>query len=167
MKTLAHTLIATTLTAVGSALMAAAPANAQAPALKHFMVAVSVKDLKAETDFYVDKLGFKLVKDVSVGGGRVFFRWLELGNERLELIYSPTATDTNPVRPKPTGHAGLHGFTHFTMETADIEASKKALLAKGVTLAVDVTEVKDLGIKAIYVTDPEGNAVEIVQRVAN
>jgi catechol-2,3-dioxygenase len=52
------------------------------------------------------------------------------------------------------------------METTNLEKTKAALIAKGVTLAVDVTEVKDLGIKAIYVTDPEGNAVEIIQRVA-
>lgn len=162
MKTLAPKLI---LGALG-ALLAASSVQAADPALKHFMVAVSVKDLKAETDFFVDKLGFKLAKDVSVGGGRVFFRWLELGNERLELIYSPTAVDSNPVRGKPTAHAGLHGFTHFTMETTDLAATKAALLAKGVTLAVDITEVKDLRIKAIYVTDPEGNAVEIIQRVA-
>jgi catechol 2,3-dioxygenase-like lactoylglutathione lyase family enzyme len=166
MKILPRALVAGTFAAVGAALVAVAPATAQAPALKHFMVAVSVKDLKAETDFYVDKLGFKLVKDVSVGGGRVFFRWLELGNERLELIHSPTAVDSNPVRGKPTAHAGLHGYTHFTMETTNLEKTKAALIAKGVTLAVDVTEVKDLGIKAIYVTDPEGNAVEIIQRVA-
>ncbi|MBO9579450.1 MAG: VOC family protein [Sphingobium sp.] len=165
MKTIARALTAATLAALGSTLMVAVPAAAQTPALKHFMVAVSVKDLKAETDFYVGKLGFKLVKDVSVGGGRVSFRWLELGNERLELIHSPTAVDSNPVRAKPTAHAGLHGYTHFTMETTNLEATRKALLAKGVTLAVDTTEVKDLGIKAIYVTDPEGNAVEIIQRV--
>jgi catechol 2,3-dioxygenase-like lactoylglutathione lyase family enzyme len=148
------------------AFMAAQPGlAADPPTLKHFMVAISVKDLNAETNWYVEKLGFKLEKDISVGNGRVFFRWLTLGNERLELIYTASATDATPARGKPTAHAGLHGFTHFTMETSDIEASKAALLAKGVPLAVDITEVKDLGIKAIYVTDPEGNAVEIIQRV--
>jgi catechol 2,3-dioxygenase-like lactoylglutathione lyase family enzyme len=162
MKTIASKLI---LGALG-AVLATSSASAADPALNHFMVAISVKDLKAETDFYVDKLGFKLVKDVSMGNGRIFFRWLELGNERLELIHSPTATDATPARGKPTAHAGLHGFTHFTLETKDLAATKAALLARGVTLAVDVTEVKDLGIKAIYVTDPEGNAVEIIQRVA-
>lgn len=162
MKTIAAKL---SLGALGAILAASSAQAAEAPALSHFMVAISVKDLKAETDWYVEKLGFKLVRDVSMGNGRVFFRWLELGNERLELIHSPTATDATPARGKPTAHASLHGFTHFTMETADLEATKAALIAKGVTLAVDVTEVKDLGIKAIYVTDPEGNAVEIVQRV--
>ena len=148
-------------------LMAASSASAaDAPALNSFMVALSVKDLKAETDWYVDKLGFKLVKDVNVGNGRVFFRWLMLGNQRLELVHSPTATDATPARAKPPAHAGLHGYSHFTLETADIAATKEALAAKGVTPALDITEVKDLGIKVLYLTDPEGNAVEIAQRVA-
>jgi catechol 2,3-dioxygenase-like lactoylglutathione lyase family enzyme len=146
--------------------LATAPACAADAPLNHFLVGISVKNLDAETSWYVEKLGFKVVKDISVGNGRVFFRWLTQGNERLELVYSPTATDTTPVRGKPLGHVALHGLAHIALETADLEATKAALIAKGVPLAVDITEVKDLGIKAIYVTDPEGNAVEIIQRVA-
>jgi catechol 2,3-dioxygenase-like lactoylglutathione lyase family enzyme len=138
---------------------------ADAPALKPFMVAVSVKDLKAETDWYVEKLGFKVEKDVNVGNGRVFFRWLTLGQQRLELVYSPTATDAVPARAKPPAHAGLHGYTHFTLETTNLEATKAALAAKGLTPVLDITEVTPLGIKVMYFTDPEGNAVEIAQRL--
>ena len=137
-----------------------------APALKHFMVAISVADLKAETDWYVEKLGFKVEKDVNIGDGRVFFRWLTLGDQRIELVYSPTAKD-GPLRPKPPAHAGLHGFTHVTLETPDIEATKAALAAKGLTPVLDVTEVAPLGIKVMYFTDPEGNAIEIAQRLKN
>lgn len=156
---------ALSLAAMSAALTAPARA-ADAPALKPFMVAISVADLKAETDWYVEKLGFKVEKDVNVGDGRVFFRWLTLGDQRLELVYSPTARDGTP-RARPPAHAGLHGFTHFTMETPDIEATKAALLARGLTLALDITEVAPLGIKVIYLTDPEGNAVEIAQRIKN
>jgi len=157
--------------AIGLAL-AASTASAQAadppplPALKPFMVAISVADLKAETDWYVETLGFKVEKDVSIGDGRVYFRWLTLGDQRIELVYSPTARDGTP-RPKPPGHAALHGFTHVTLETADLEAVKAALAARGVTPTLDVTEVTPLGIKVLYLTDPEGNAVEIAQRLKN
>lgn len=148
--------------------LAATPAPAaDAPLLNHFLVGISVKNLEAETNWYVDKLGFKLTKELSVANGRIIFRWLTQGNERIELVYSATAADTTPVRGKPLGHVALHGLAHIALETADLEATKKDLIAKDVTLAVDVTEVKDLGIKAIYITDPEGNAVEIIQRVKN
>lgn len=157
--------------AVGAALTAL-PLPAQAadlpplPALKPFMVAISVADLKAETDWYVEKLGFKVEKDVNIGDGRVYFRWLTLGDQRIELVYSPTAKDGTP-RAKPPAHAGLHGFTHVTLETADLEATRAALAARGVTPVLDVTEVAPLGIKVLYLTDPEGNAVEIAQRLKN
>ena len=34
-----------------------------------------------------------------------------------------------------------------------------------VTPALDITEVKPLGIKVVYYQDPEGNAVEIAQKL--
>ena len=156
----------TALIALLGLTLATAPASAaDAPLLNHFLVGISVKNLEAETSWYVDRLGFKLAKEMSVANGRIIFRWLTQGNERIELVYSATAADAAPVRGKPLAHVALHGLAHFTLETDDLEATRKALIAKGVTLAVDVTEVKDLGIKAIYITDPEGNAIEIVQRV--
>ena len=39
----------------------------------------------------------------------------------------------------------------------DIAATKAALLAKGVTPNVDITDVAPLGIKVMFVNDPEGN----------
>ena len=47
----------------------------------------------------------------------------------------------------------------------DIAGVKAALAAKGITPALDITEVKPLGIKVMYLVDPEGNAVEIAQRL--
>ena len=136
---------------------------ADAPVLKPFMVAVSVADLKKETDWYVTMLGAKIVKDADFGNGGTHFRWLMIGEQRLELVYSPTAKDMAPARAKPPAHAGLHGYTHFTLLSSDLAATKAALIAKGATLAMDITEVTPLGIKVLYLADPEGNAVEIAQ----
>jgi len=161
MKSLAQTLLLSAF-----AVIAAVPLHAaDAPTLQPFMVAVSVADLKKETDWYVNMLGAKIVKDADFGTSGTHFRWLMIGNQRLELVYSPTAKDSNPARPKPPGHAGLHGYSHFTLQSSDLAATKAALLAKGATLAMDITEVAPLGIKVLYLTDPEGNAVEIAQPV--
>ena len=43
---------------------------------------------------------------------------------------------------------------------------RAALASKGVTPALDITEVGPLGIKVLYLTDPEGNAVEIAQMLS-
>ncbi len=151
------------IAALGAGLFAPPASAADAPTLQPFMVAVSVADLQKETDWYVTMLGAKIVKDADFGNGGTHFRWLMIGNQRLELVFSPTAKDSNPLRGKPPGHAGLHGYTHFTLQSSDLAATKAALLAKGATPAMDITDVAPLGIKVLYLADPEGNAVEIAQ----
>ena len=47
----------------------------------------------------------------------------------------------------------------------NLEATKAALAAQGLTPALDITEVAPLGIKVMYYQDPEGNAIEIAQKL--
>jgi catechol 2,3-dioxygenase-like lactoylglutathione lyase family enzyme len=144
--------------------LAAAPTQAQdAPVLGHWMVAISVADMDTETAFY-DKLGFKVELDTTFGPG-IPVRWLTSGSERIELLQIRDSKPMIPPRPKPPGHAAVQGFSQITLSTSDIEATKKALAAKGLTPALDITEVAPLGVKVMYYTDPEGNPVEIAQRI--
>ena len=141
-----------------------APAMAQAaPELGHWMVAISVADLDAETAFFVDKLGFKVELDTTFGPG-IPVRWLVSGNERIELLQIKDS-QPGPKKPAPPGHAAVQGFSQITLSTTDIEATRAALAAKGLTPALDITEVAPLGVKVMYYTDPEGNAVEIAQKL--
>jgi catechol 2,3-dioxygenase-like lactoylglutathione lyase family enzyme len=141
----------------------AAPKASSPLAFNHFMVAISVADLEAETAWYVNNLGFKVAVDTKIGGGTPA-RWLVNGNERIELI-AVAGSQAGPARATPPRHAGIRGFSQVTLETRDIAAVKAALAAKGITPALDITEVKPLGVKVMYLVDPEGNAVEIAQRL--
>jgi len=147
----------------GVSVLSAAPASAEGvPELGHWMVAISVADLDAETAFFVDKLGFKVELDTTFGPG-IPVRWLVSGNERIELL---KIKDSKPApKPAPPGHAIVQGFSQITLSTSDIVATKAALTAKGLTPALDITEVAPLGVKVMYYTDPEGNAVEIAQKL--
>jgi catechol 2,3-dioxygenase-like lactoylglutathione lyase family enzyme len=143
--------------------LASAPVSAQsAPELGHWMVAISVADLDAETAFF-EKLGFKVELDTTFGP-QIPVRWLVSGNERIELLKiansQPPAT-----RAKPPGHAAVQGLSQVTLSTSDIEATRAALAAKGLTPALDITEVGPLGVKVMYYQDPEGNAIEIAQKL--
>ena len=156
--------------ALAAALALGAPAAAQGPEVASaleftpFMVAISVQDLEAETRWFVDNLGFTVEKDASVRDGAVQFRWLTNGNQRIELLRIADS-QPGPARGNPPGHAGIRGITQVTLETRDIEATRAALAAHGVTPALDITEVAPLGIKVMYLLDPEGNAIEIAQVV--
>jgi catechol 2,3-dioxygenase-like lactoylglutathione lyase family enzyme len=155
------------LAAVAAAsVFVSAPASAQGSdsaglELNHFYMAISVQDIDAMTAFYVDKLGFEVEKDAALGPA-IQFRWLTNGSARIELIRM-TGSQAGPARGAPPGHLSIRGFSHLGLATSDIEATKAALLAKGVTLAVDITDLPPLGIKAMFVLDPEGNAIEIIQ----
>jgi catechol 2,3-dioxygenase-like lactoylglutathione lyase family enzyme len=151
----------------GAALAGCATANAQhapaAPELGHWMVAISVADLDAETEFF-KKLGFKVELDTKFGPG-IPVRWLTSGNERIELLQIANSKAPATPRAKPPGHAAVQGLSQVTLSTANIEATKAALAAQGLTPALDITEVAPLGIKVMYYQDPEGNAIEIAQKL--
>jgi len=161
MRTLLLSLLAgAALAACGSA--EAKPA-ARAPQLGHWMVAISVANLDAETEFY-KKLGFKVVVDTKFGPG-IPVRWLTSGTERIELLQIANSKPPASGRAKPPGHAAVQGYSQMTLSTPDLAATKAALAAQGLTPALDMTEVGPLGIKVMYYQDPEGNAVEIAQRL--
>src|SRR5689334_24814216 len=90
------------------AALVSAPAPAQAaPELGHWMVAISVADLDAETAFF-QKLGFEVQIDTTFGPG-IPVRWLISGNERIELLKIKDSTPP-AARPKPPGHATVQGI---------------------------------------------------------
>jgi catechol 2,3-dioxygenase-like lactoylglutathione lyase family enzyme len=150
----------------GAALAGCATASAQqasAPVLGHWMVAISVANLDTETEFF-KKLGFKVALDTKFGPG-IPVRWLTSGNERIELLQIANSKPPATPRAKPPAHAAVQGYSQMTLSTTDIAATKAALAAQGLTPALDITEVAPLGIKVMYYQDPEGNAVEIAQKL--
>ena len=158
MRSLLFTLLA------GAALVGSSAANAQkAPVLGHWMVAISVANLDTETEFY-KKLGFKVELDTKFGPG-IPVRWLVSGNERIELLQIANSKPPATPRAKPPGHAAVQGYSQMTLSTSDLAATKAALAAQGLMPALDITEVAPLGVKVMYYQDPEGNAVEIAQKL--
>lgn len=153
--------------ALAGALFAPVGAHAQGASaapkieLSHFMSAYSVADIEAVTKFYVDVLDFEVVKDVPLGEA-MHFRWLRNGNQGIELVQMANSTP-GPERGTPPAHLMVRGPGQLMLQVKDLAATKAALLAKGVTPNVDITEVAPLGIKVMFVNDPEGNPIEIVE----
>lgn len=148
------------------ALVTGPVASAQEPdeaglELNHFYQAISVQDIETVSAFYVDKLGFEVEKNAAFGDA-IKFRWLTNGSARVELVQM-TGSQAGPERGAPPGHLGIQGFSHLGLETKDIEATRAALVAKGVANVGPVTDLPPLGMKALFVSDPEGNAIEIIQ----
>ena len=150
-------------TLAGCATASAQQATAPEPELGHWMVAISVADLDAETAFF-EKLGFKVELDTKFGPG-IPVRWLTSGNERIELLQIANSKPPSTPRAKPPAHAAVQGISQVTLSSSNLEVTKAALAAQGLTPALDITEVAPLGIKVMYYQDPEGNAIEIAQKL--
>ncbi len=53
------------------------------------------------------------------------------------------------------------------MEVPDLDAAKAALAAKGVKPGLDITPIPPLGIRIMVLRDPEGNPIELLQKLKN
>lgn len=146
-----------------SALSTPALAQPAVPSVQHFMMGISVADIDKMTKWYGDMLGFKVTKDLAMGqGGKLHF--LENGNERLELVYQPGSKTAEQKGFPP--NAGIQGYVQLTMEVPDLDAARTALIAKGVAPTA-ITPIPPLGIRVFFMRDPEGNLVELVQKLKN
>ncbi len=154
--------------ALAGVVVVATPAQAQGPEFASrlefspFMVAISVDDMAAETAFYVDVLDFRIERDASMRDGAVQFRWLTNGTQRIELVKAAGSV-LGTAHAAPPAHAAVRGFTHLTLQTNDIASVRNILATRGIVPVMEPTDVAVLGIRVMYLVDPEGNAVEIAQ----
>lgn len=147
-----------------SALSAPVLAQPAVPSVQHFMLGISVADIDKMTTWYADMLGFKVTRDLAMGQGGGKLRFLENGNERLELVYAP-GSKPGEQKPMPPA-ASINGYVQLTMEVPDLDVARAALAAKGATPSA-ITPIPPLGIRVFFMRDPEGNIVELVQKLKN
>lgn len=127
--------------------------------LRFSHVAITCKDPLAIERFYTSYFGFERARVVIVGDDQTVF--LKLGNMRLELFRATSkATDTS------AGGAGPEypGLRHLAFQVDDVDA---ALAEMGedahITLGPLGFENFIPGWRTVWLSDPEGNIVEISQ----
>lgn len=112
-------------------------------------VSIPVESQDAALAFYVDTLGFAVLRDVQTPSGR----WIELapGDDAVILTLEPARADT------------ARGAIGIRFTTGDTEAAHSELLAAG----VDVDDVlRWPGVPAMFgFRDPDGNAFSITETV--
>jgi catechol 2,3-dioxygenase-like lactoylglutathione lyase family enzyme len=142
-------------------------------ALHH--VGITVSDLERGIDFYHGVLGLGFVNEpspvfddpalgaaVGVPGAALKQVSLALGDTTLELI-EYTRPESPIEAPLPQNALGAQ---HVAFLVDDIRAKKAELEARGVRFYSDVNVV-DSGVLAgwrwVYFSDPDGNALELVE----
>ena len=130
-------------------------------------VGLTVSDLDRAVDFYRDVLGLSVAAEFEVSGGAFAtgvgvdgasarFAHLDGGNSRIELVeYDPAAE--GPSTPQ----LNESGATHLGLEADDLDAFYKGLPSTVDTLSPPQTT--ETGTRILFVRDPEGNLVEILE----
>jgi glyoxylase I family protein len=138
-------------------------------------VAIHTKNLDRILAFYREAFGFVPVIDELSWSDNKFFDsviglsgtagrliMLKANNVYLEIFeYSaPPGRQGEPLHPND------HGYTHFCVDSDDIEEDYKRLVAAGAKFTRAVPD-EVTGIRAVYGQDPDGNVIELQQVVAD
>ena len=138
---------------------------------------VTVASIKAALVFYRDLLGLRVTDEgedsgpeldaiTGLSGIRIRYAELDLGGgQLLEVIeYTPPEGGRLFQRPCDTG------ASHLALRVDDVDAVCARLLAAGVTVPGRPTTISAPGrwngARCVYVEDPDGRTVELVQRPA-
>lgn len=128
---------------------------------------VTVTDLDRAVEFYEGALGCDVLdrftvsgeafsEGVGVDGATGSFAHLDAGDARVELVeYDPAGDD------RTGGHVNQPGEKHLGLAVDDLDAFYEGLPAAVETLSE--LQTTESGTHILFVRDPEGNLVEVVE----
>lgn len=141
------------LLAVAPTPATAPPAHPQAPQF----FALSVADAAAEARWYQENLGLKVLRDFRPPGTAIHVVLLQSDALMIELLQHG---DAKPLTQAPDRYL-VHGLFKVGFTVPDLEATVRALKAKGVAFPYDVTKDPATGLRFAIFKDVEGNEIQI------
>jgi len=139
-------------------------------------IGICVSELERSVAFYRDALGFVELSRFAVSGaqsaqltgiegGAIDTVYLERDGARIELLHYPDAGHQSAATPRPMN---LLGLTHLSLRVADLDAAVAAITAAGGD-CFDNTRIANerWGTAAVFVTDPDGLRIELLQAPGN
>ena len=133
---------------------------------------ICVRDVEASLRFYRDALGFSVASELTVAGepGDTLLRlrdvslravYLRKDGLTIELLHYASPGHVGDGAPRAMNALGL---THLSLRVDDLAAAVASLAAAGATVLHDTRiDNETLGARAVFVTDPDGTLVELVE----
>ena len=120
---------------------------------KQHHIAIICSDWAKTKEFYVDKLGFELIREVYRPEVDDFLRMTRQGNTVLEVFIKPGYPErvTNPE---------AKGLRHLAFRVEDLEAAVRWLNDAGIQTE-DIREDKANGGRFVFFKDPDGLPLEL------
>ena len=128
-----------------------------------FVVALSVKDVQASAQWYVETLGFKVFFPIRDAQRGRLHATLELNGFFIDLISRPKAVTRDSVMPDSREPASLTGIYRFGVVVPDLDKIVRQQRDRGKRVATQVDG--GWGIRWCDLEDPDGNSVWAVQQI--
>jgi lactoylglutathione lyase len=135
-------------------------------------VGMCVSDLQRSLHFYVDGLGFELLRGFDIEGG-AWARMMEVDDPLLHSRFLRRDRLTiELLQFERPGHLGdgerrplnLLGFTHLGVWVDDLDAASALVVQHGGHVIESTgIELADIGGRWIYCTDPDGVRIELIE----
>ena len=116
-------------------------------------IAVIASDWEQAREFYVNKLGFQLIREAYRPAQDDYLRMLRLGETTLEIFIKPE----NPER---VNNPEAKGLRHLAFRVEDAEAAARWLTERGI-VTEPIREDKVNGGRFTFFKDPDGLPLEI------
>ena len=116
-------------------------------------IAIICSDWKKTREFYVNKLGFELIREVWRPAQNDYLRMLSMGETTLELFIRPDA-------PQRVTNPEAMGLRHLAFRVEDAAAAARWLNSRGIETE-PVREDPYNGGKFTFFRDPDGLPLEI------
>ena len=120
---------------------------------KQHHIAIISSDWEKAREFYVNKLGFELTREVYRPAQNDYLRMLSLGETTLELFIRPDA-------PQRVNNPEAMGLRHLAFRVEDAVAAAAWLNARGIETE-PIREDLVNGGKFTFFRDPDGLPLEI------
>ena len=139
-------------------------------------IGICVSQLERSIRFYRDLLGFRELSRIEISGGDserllelegVELRavYLERDGTRIELLHFPSPGHSTGDTPSPMNRLGL---THLSLRTDDLSATLERLASAGFPARQETyIERPEFDVAAVFVADPDGTRIELVQSPGN
>ncbi|MGW2515596.1 VOC family protein [Streptomyces sp. NPDC001617] len=127
-------------------------------------VGVNVRDLVTLTAWYRDAFGLTPVFDFHLDGpGLSGVVLAHPHGWRIELLARPGSAPGLRA-PDPMTAALTEGYGHFAVTTPELDPVYEALVAHGAGEVMKPGPSPEPGIRMAWVSDPEGNLIELIEK---
>ena len=120
---------------------------------KQHHIAVICSDYEKAKEFYIDKLGFRLIREVWREAQQDYLRMLVCGDTCLELFVMPDA-------PKRVTDPEAMGLRHLAFHVDNVEEGEAWLHSLGIETE-PIREDKCNGGRFLFFKDPDGLPLEL------